>query len=105
NAIMFSNPTLRDYNVLPPSQEELSEVLAFVFLRTMKPTEEEYERTPMHLCHQHVQDALDWLKLSHCDYADLEISQDNLDALPEKGIPFGVDWKETKKTDSNRSPE
>ncbi len=29
---MFSNPTVKVYHALPPSKEELSEVLAFVFL-------------------------------------------------------------------------
>jgi hypothetical protein len=52
-----------------------------------------------------VRDALEWLKLNHQDYECLEISQDNLDAIPKEGIPCGVDWKETADGDSNLVPE
>jgi hypothetical protein len=52
-----------------------------------------------------VRDALEWLKLNHRDYECLEISQDNLDAIPEEGIPCGVDWKETADGKSNLVPE
>jgi len=31
---------------------------------------------------QNVQEALEWLKLNHQDYEDLEISQDNLASYP-----------------------
>jgi hypothetical protein len=41
NVIMFSNPTVKVYHALPPSRQEISEILAFVFqgpiqLRTVK---------------------------------------------------------------------
>ncbi|KAJ7221803.1 hypothetical protein C8J57DRAFT_1440318 [Mycena rebaudengoi] len=79
DAIMFTNPTVQVYNILPPSSDEISEVLAFA--------------------------ALDWLKLNHCDYADLLISKENMEALPEYGMPFGVDWKPTTGDESSLSPE
>ncbi|KAJ6538199.1 hypothetical protein DFH09DRAFT_1090792 [Mycena vulgaris] len=47
NVIMFANPTIKVYNILPPSRDELSEVLAFVFLGPPKPTKEEFKRTLM----------------------------------------------------------
>ncbi|KAJ6622054.1 hypothetical protein B0H10DRAFT_1788658, partial [Mycena sp. CBHHK59/15] len=47
NAIMFANPTVKVYNILPPSRDELSEVLVFGFLSPTKPTDEEFIRTPM----------------------------------------------------------
>ncbi|KAJ7788979.1 hypothetical protein B0H14DRAFT_2397881, partial [Mycena olivaceomarginata] len=74
NAIMFANPTVKVYNILPPTKDELSEVLAFVFLGPTKPTEDEFKRTPMLVCRERVKTALDWLKLNHSDYATLEIS-------------------------------
>ncbi|KAJ7106606.1 hypothetical protein C8R44DRAFT_565357, partial [Mycena epipterygia] len=101
NAIMFSAPVVKVYNILPPSQDEISEVLAFVFIGSAKPTDEEYVRTPMLVRRQRVQDALDWLKLNHADYSQLTISTDNLMALPESGIPCGVDWKQTEEGESN----
>ncbi|KAJ7863678.1 hypothetical protein B0H13DRAFT_1638104, partial [Mycena leptocephala] len=59
------------YNILPLSRDELSEVLAFVFLGSAKPTDEDYVRTPMFVRRQRVKDALDWLKLNHKDYHEL----------------------------------
>ncbi|KAJ6464414.1 hypothetical protein C8R45DRAFT_787333, partial [Mycena sanguinolenta] len=81
NAIMFQNPIVQVYHKLPPSREEVSQVLAFVFLGSAKPTEQDFGRTPM--------------LLNHVDYSHLEISDENLQALPEAGIFCGVDWKET----------
>ncbi|KAJ7865750.1 hypothetical protein B0H14DRAFT_2347813 [Mycena olivaceomarginata] len=96
NAIMFANPTVKVYNTLPPTKDELSEVLAFVFLGPSKPTEDEFKRTPMLVRRERVKTALDWLKLNHSDYATLEISPENLADLPEHGIPCSVEWKQTK---------
>ncbi|KAJ7893675.1 hypothetical protein B0H14DRAFT_2334712, partial [Mycena olivaceomarginata] len=105
NAIMFANPTMKVYNILPPTKDELSEVLAFVFLGPTKPTEEEFRRTPMLVRRDRVKTALDWLKLNHSDYSDLEISLENLVHLPENGIPCGVEWKQTEEGESNKVPE
>lgn len=93
NAIMFATPIRRVYSVLPPSRDELSEVLVFVFLGSAKPTEDDFVHTPMFVRRQRVTDALDWLKLHHRDYHSLGISDDNLKQLPESGILCGVDWK------------
>ncbi|KAJ7892102.1 hypothetical protein B0H14DRAFT_2335499, partial [Mycena olivaceomarginata] len=41
-AIMFANPTVKVYNILPPTKDELSEGLAFVFLGPTKPTQDEF---------------------------------------------------------------
>ncbi|KAJ7321531.1 hypothetical protein DFH08DRAFT_917223 [Mycena albidolilacea] len=105
NAIMFATPIRKVYDTLPLSQDELSEVLVFVFLGSAKPTDEDFVRTPMFVRRQRVKDALDWLKLNHRDYSCLEISQSNLEALPEAGIPCGVEWKQTEAEESNLIPE
>ncbi|KAJ7258650.1 hypothetical protein C8J57DRAFT_1234243 [Mycena rebaudengoi] len=105
NAIVFSKPTVQVYNILPPSCEEMSEVLASVFLGPTKPTDEQFVRTPMLVRRQRVQAALEWLKLNLCDYAGLHISPENLEALPEYGMPFGVDWKSTSGEESTLTPE
>lgn len=47
NCIMFSNPTAEVYSILPPSHDELNEVLAFVFLGTARPTEDDLQCMPM----------------------------------------------------------
>ncbi|KAJ7088932.1 hypothetical protein C8R44DRAFT_561738, partial [Mycena epipterygia] len=101
NAIMFATPVVKVYNILPPSQDEISEVLAFVFVGPARPSDQEYVRTPMLVRRKRVQDALNWLKLNHSDYEQLSISAENLSALPESGIPCGVDWKRTEEDESN----
>jgi hypothetical protein len=39
NAIMFENPTPKIYRALPPSIEELDDVLAFIFTGPTRPTD------------------------------------------------------------------
>lgn len=102
NCIMFSNPTVKVYHKLPPSKDELDEVLAFIFMGSAQPTEEEFKRTPMLVRRNRVATALEWLKLNHVDYTDLEISEDNLNSYPLEGVPVVVDYKRTKPTESNK---
>ncbi|KAG6905752.1 hypothetical protein DXG01_000915 [Tephrocybe rancida] len=84
----------RVYQHLPPSQEELDEVLAFVFIGSAQPTEEDFEHTPMFVRRNKVAEALEWLKLNHADYTDLEISQENMDTYTLRGVPVHVDYKQ-----------
>lgn len=58
NVIMYSNPTLKVYQKLPPSKKEMNEVLAFIFTGPSQPTDEEFKRCPMLVRRQKVQDAL-----------------------------------------------
>src|ERR1700729_3807572 len=46
NAISFSNPMPKIYNVLPPPIEEMDEVLAFIYTGPCKPTKADFKRTP-----------------------------------------------------------
>src|SRR6202046_1368443 len=43
NAISFSYPMPRIYNVLPPPVEELDEVLAFIYTGPCKPTKVDFQ--------------------------------------------------------------
>lgn len=47
NAISWSVPMPKVYHALPPTPEEMNEVLAFVYLGPEKPTEDDYKRTPL----------------------------------------------------------
>jgi hypothetical protein len=78
NAIVFDNPTPEIYNVLPRPIEELEEVLAVMFTGPCRPTKEDLKRTPLLVRRNVVAKALHWLVLNHCDYANVEISQENL---------------------------
>ncbi|KAJ7164300.1 hypothetical protein C8R46DRAFT_858110, partial [Mycena filopes] len=78
NAIMFSQPYVSVYHKLPPSKQEMNEILAFVFTGTSQPTQEDFERTPM------------------LGYTDLEISKENLDTYADRDIPVVVDYRKTE---------
>ena len=43
-----------------------------------KPIPEDYKRTLFLIRHNKVIEALEWLKLSHSDYLDIEISKENM---------------------------
>jgi hypothetical protein len=102
NAISFANPTPKIYNILPPPLEEMDNVLAFIYTGPCKPTKSDFERIPLLVRHKKVAAALEWLKLNHQDYFDLEISYENLKAYPEDMPPVVVDYKESI---SNKDPE
>ncbi|KAJ7123843.1 hypothetical protein C8R43DRAFT_1098972 [Mycena crocata] len=104
NAIMFAQPALKVYLKLPPSRDEISEVLAFVFTGSAAPTMDDFERTPMLVRRHKVAQALEWLKLNHEDYADLEISQENLESYALRDIPVGVDFKRTEQDPTDSIP-
>jgi hypothetical protein len=93
NAITFANPMPKIYHVLPPPQEELDDVLAFIFTGPCRPTEDDLKRTPLLVRRNKVAHALEWLKLNHVAYKDLEISYDNLNAYPENGPPVVIDYR------------
>ncbi|KAJ7183733.1 hypothetical protein C8R46DRAFT_884830, partial [Mycena filopes] len=104
NAIMFSQPVLSVMNRLPPAKDEMSDILAFVFMGSSAPTQEDFERTPMLVRKFKVIAALEWLKLNHEGYADLEISVQNLDSYAERDIPVVVDFRRTKQEVADSVP-
>ncbi|KAJ7445309.1 hypothetical protein FB451DRAFT_1055673, partial [Mycena latifolia] len=104
NAIMFAQPILKVYLKLPPSKEEMSEVLAFIFTGSAAPTQQDFDRTPMLVRRDKVRAALDWLKLNHEGYEDLEISEENLLSYAHHDIPVVVDYKRTNPTPEDSIP-
>jgi len=93
NAIMFPTPVPKLCNILPPPIEELDEVIAFMFTGVAQPTLEDTKRTPMLERRRHISAALEWLKINHSDYADVQISQENLKRYPEEGPPVTIDYR------------
>jgi hypothetical protein len=102
--VMFSNPTLSVYCKLPPSREEMKEVLTCIFTGSAQPTDEDFKRTPFLVRREKVSKVLDWLKLNHIDYRDLEISEANLELYPLSGVPVVVDYKRTTPEEPNKLP-
>ena len=78
NAISYANPMPKIYHTLPPPIEELDEVLAFIYTGPCKPTKSDFERIPLLVRHKKVAAALEWLKLNHIDYFDLNISYERI---------------------------
>ena len=93
HVIAFKSPVPKIYHKLPPPIEELDEVLAILFTGPCEPTEKEFQRTPLLVRRNHVAQALEWLKLNHSDYADLEIAYDELDRYPEDSPPVSVHYQ------------
>lgn len=52
NTIAFSIPTPKIYNELPPTRDELDEVLAFIFTAPTQPVEEELRKVPLLVSHK-----------------------------------------------------
>ena len=102
NAISFANPMPKIYNILPLPIDEMDDVLAFIYTGPCMPTKSDFERTPLLVRRKKVAAALEWLKLNHCDYFDLEISYDNLNEYPEHGPPVVVDYYHST---TNKTPE
>ena len=93
HVIAFETPVPKVYHCLPPPVEDLDEVLAILFTGPCKPTEKEFERTPLLIRRKNVAKALEWLKLNHTDYADLDISYDELNRYPEDAPPVSVHYQ------------
>jgi len=92
NAVTFEHPMQNIYTVLPPPIEEMDEVLAFIFTGPCQPTEDDFRRIPLLVRRNKVAKALEWLKLNHRDYADLEISHKNLESYPEDSPPVVINY-------------
>ena len=96
--------SLSIYHVLPPSQQEMHQVLACIFTGSAQPTAEDFKRTLFLVRRDKVGKAPDWLKLNHSDYKDLEISNENLKSYPLSGVPLVVDYIRMAPEDSNKLP-
>ncbi|KAJ3521857.1 hypothetical protein NMY22_g12139 [Coprinellus aureogranulatus] len=90
NAISFTQPMAKLYHMLPPTREDLSEVLAFIFTGIQPPGDELLARTPMLVRRNAVAAALEWLKLNHSAYSDLAIDYKTLESYPLSGVPVDI---------------
>ena len=99
NIVAFESPIQKIYKILPPPREDLDEMLAILFTGPCKPTAEDFARTPFLVRRNAVIKALEWLKLNHVDYADIEVSHANLMQYGETVPPVSVEyrWSESNK--------
>ncbi|KAF5337331.1 hypothetical protein D9611_002867 [Ephemerocybe angulata] len=105
NVVSFESPMPKIYSILPPPREDVEEVLAIMFTGPNKPTTETFSRTPFLVRRNHVARALRWLILNHCDYSNVELSQENLASYPENVPPVLVEYvkKGTNKSGADTS--
>ncbi|KAJ3891938.1 hypothetical protein GG344DRAFT_26067, partial [Lentinula edodes] len=78
NVIAFENPLPKIYIILPPPWGEIDEVLAIMFSGSCVPTDDDYKRCLLLIRRNVVANALKWLILNSCEYADVEFSPSNL---------------------------
>jgi len=77
-------------------------VLAILFTGPSKPTPEDFTRTPFLVRRNAVINALEWLKLNHADYADIEISKEHMDQYEETMPPVSIEYRPAE---TNKVPE
>ncbi|KAF8333779.1 hypothetical protein F5887DRAFT_893095 [Amanita rubescens] len=88
--------------MLPPPKDEIEDVLAIMFTGPCKPTTADFQRTPFLVRRNHVKQALKWLILNHSDYANVSLSESNLESYPEDMPPVSVEFKQLQ---TNKTPE
>ena len=94
NIVAFESPIQKIYKILPPPREDLDEVLAILFTGPCKPTARDFAHTPFLVRRKAVIAALEWLRLNHADYADIQISEENVMQYEENMPPVSVEYKE-----------
>lgn len=104
NAISHAIPISKVYDILPSKREECEELLAVVYISPFAPKEGEYKHTPFIVRHNKVCETLEWLRLNHVDYCNIEISKENLAVYDEDKIPVKVIYQKSD-SDSNKQPE
>ena len=102
NVVAFESPTPKIYFVLPPPCDDIDDVLAILFTGPSKPTLEDFAWTPFLVRRNAVINALNWLKLNHADYADIEVSETNMKQYREDMPPVSIEYQESS---SNKVPE
>ena len=102
NIVAFELPIPKIYNILPPPYEELDEVLAILFTGPAKLTEKDFAHTPFLVRHNAVITVLEWLRLKHSNYAEIEISHENASQYDEDMPPVSVEYQPKL---SNKVPE
>ena len=90
NVIVFGQPVARMSRVLPPPKKEIRECLAILFVGSAKPTDDDIKRTPFLVRLQVVRTWLNWLRLNHASYTDVQLSEENLATYAEGEAPVAI---------------
>ncbi|KIJ40063.1 hypothetical protein M422DRAFT_174332, partial [Sphaerobolus stellatus SS14] len=101
NAVLIPNPVPKIYHMLPPHRNELDQILAFVYTGPLPPTKEDLKWTPFIVRRYKVTAALNWLKLNHSDYTNIEISEENAQSYEDGEPPVTIEYH---KRNTNKHP-
>ncbi|KAI0354566.1 hypothetical protein OH77DRAFT_1405085, partial [Trametes cingulata] len=101
NAIVFEQPVLKVYDVLPPPRSEIEDCFALLFTGPVKPTNDDYKRTPFVVRHRVVMGALRWLQLNHEQYYRVRISPENMAEFPDNEPPVCVVYRNQSVADGD----
>ena len=103
HVMAFESPIQKIYTALPPPIEDLDEVLTVIFTGSCTPNKDDFKWLQLLLVQRdRVTKALEWLKLNHIDYTDLEISYKNLTDYSEDTPPVAIQYLSMK---SNKLPD
>ncbi|KAE9401654.1 hypothetical protein BT96DRAFT_956435 [Gymnopus androsaceus JB14] len=104
NAVIFANPTAELYQFLPPPIEELDDIIAVIFTGPCEPQPSDLRHSPFFVRNQKIYEALEWLKLNHSDYTDLDmnVAKATLKRYPVEGVPVTMEYEISE---SNKIPK
>lgn len=98
NAIIFEQPVAKVYDRLPPPRTDICECFTVIYTGPVKPTEEDYQRTPFIVRLPVVLAALEWLCLNHIDYHSVQIDRDRLAEYEDNTVPVHVIYRSGPET-------
>ncbi|KAF4593532.1 hypothetical protein EYR40_008318 [Pleurotus pulmonarius] len=104
NALCFESPVPKIYTFLPISKAELDEVLVVLFTGPKRPDNNDLKRTPFFVRAAKVKDALNWLILNHSDYAQVTISEKNLDEYEDDAASVTIQYKPSVSAKTSGTP-
>ncbi|KAI0733013.1 hypothetical protein BC629DRAFT_1302069, partial [Irpex lacteus] len=87
NCIVFAQPVAKLLSVLPMPRDELQAIFAVLFTGSIAPTPDDFKRTPFLVRRSFVWRALLWLKTNNFEYADVQLSQANLNSYDDMSMP------------------
>ena len=95
NVIVFGQPVLEAYKVLPPPRAEICDILAVLFTGTARPTDNDLKRSPFLVRLPVVVECLQFLILNSSAYEDVEFSAENLSQYEDGKIPVGYIYRKS----------
>ena len=91
-AVLIPNPVPKIYHKLPTHNYEMDDVLSFVYTGPLPPEKLDLQCTPFLVRRHKVTNALRWLNVNHCNYTNIEISEENALSYEEGEPPMTIEY-------------